>query len=67
MKIKSFLGGYDNNLSYLVWCDKTKIAAIIDPSVEINPMIELIETNKTNQIFNNPKNEYTKNLIQSVI
>ena len=28
---------------------------------------ELIETNKTNQIFNNPKNEYTKNLIQSVI
>ena len=25
MKIKSFEGGFDKNLCYLIWCDKTKI------------------------------------------
>ena len=42
MNIKAFQGGFDKNLSYLVWCDKTSIAAIIDPAVEINPIIEYI-------------------------
>ena len=42
MIIHSFQGGFDKNLSYLIWCKKTNIAAIIDPAVEINPMIELI-------------------------
>ena len=42
MKIKVFQGGFDKNLSYLIWCDKTNIAAIIDPAVEINPIIEYI-------------------------
>ena len=45
MIIKCFLGGYDNNLSYLIWCNKTKIAAIVDPAVESNPIIESIEKN----------------------
>ena len=45
MKIKSFIGGFDKNFSYLVWCDKTKIAAIIDPAVEPGPMQEYIESN----------------------
>ena len=45
MKIKTFQGGFDNNLSYLVWCEKTKIAAIIDPAVEIHPIVELINQN----------------------
>ena len=45
MKIKTFEGGYDKNLCYLIWCPKTKIAGIIDPSVEINPIIEEIEKN----------------------
>ena len=45
MKIKSFQGGYDNNFCYLIWCEETKIAAIIDPSVEINPVLEHIESN----------------------
>jgi len=49
MKIKSFQGGFDKNLSYLIWCDKTKIAAIVDPAVEITPIIELI--NKNNLIL----------------
>ena len=44
MKIKSFEGGYDKNLCYLAWCKKTKIAAIIDPSVEILPIFEFIES-----------------------
>tara|TARA_A100001037_G_C14872713_1_gene510304 strand:- start:74 stop:724 length:651 start_codon:yes stop_codon:yes gene_type:complete len=43
MKVKSFIGGYDKNLSYIIWCPKTKMAAIIDPSVESFPMLEFIE------------------------
>ena len=46
MKVKSFLGGFDKNFCYLVWCEKTKIAAIIDPSTEINPIAEYIEKEK---------------------
>ena len=42
MKIKTFQGGFDKNLSYLVWCEKTKFAAIIDPAVQINPILETI-------------------------
>ena len=44
MKIKSFQGGFDNNLSYLIWCDSTHIAGIVDASVnmsEINKYIEI--------------------------
>ena len=53
MIVRSFQGGFDKNLSYVVWCNKTKIAAIIDPSVEINPIIELIQENNLflNKIF----------------
>jgi len=45
MNIKSFEGGYDKNLSYVISCSKTKLAAIIDPAVEITPIIEFIEKN----------------------
>ena len=45
MKIKTFQGGYDKNLCYLVWCNKTKQATLIDASVEINPIIEYLEAN----------------------
>lgn len=44
MKVEYFLGGYDKNLSYLLWCNKTKHAALIDPAVEISPIIEYIST-----------------------
>tara|TARA_B100001113_G_scaffold143433_1_gene117407 strand:+ start:326 stop:973 length:648 start_codon:yes stop_codon:yes gene_type:complete len=43
MKVKYFIGGYDKNICYLLWCDESKHAAIIDPSVEINPIIEFID------------------------
>ena len=43
MKIKSFEGGFDKNFCYLIWCEKTKHAAIVDPSVNITPTIEYIE------------------------
>ncbi len=46
MKVKSFLGGFDKNFCYLVWCEKTKIAAIIDPSTEIYPIQEYIDENQ---------------------
>ena len=45
MKIKRFQGGYDNNFCYVLSCKETKTAAIIDPSVEINPVIEYIDSN----------------------
>ena len=53
MIVRSFQGGFDKNLSYLIWCNKTKIAAIIDPSVEINPIVEAIQKNNLfiNKIF----------------
>ena len=46
MKIKSFLGGYDKNLSYLIWCEKTKHTALIDASVKPNKMIDFIKSEK---------------------
>ena len=45
MRIKSFQGGYDKNFCYVVWCKESKIAAIIDPAVEIRPIIEFIDNN----------------------
>tara|TARA_A100001011_G_scaffold400874_1_gene520345 strand:+ start:5356 stop:6066 length:711 start_codon:yes stop_codon:yes gene_type:complete len=44
MNVKYFIGGYDKNICYLVWCNESKYAAIIDPSVEINPILEFIES-----------------------
>ncbi len=49
MKIKSFQGGYDKNFSYIIWCEKTKHAALIDASTEISPIKEYIDDN--NLIF----------------
>ena len=53
MKIKSFEGGYDKNFSYLIWCEATNTASIIDPSVNIdNILIEIKKNNlKLNSIF----------------
>tara|TARA_Y100001970_G_scaffold218040_1_gene267279 strand:+ start:6801 stop:7445 length:645 start_codon:yes stop_codon:yes gene_type:complete len=45
MKVKYFIGGYDKNICYLLWCQESKYAAIIDPSVEINPILEFISQN----------------------
>lgn len=46
MKTRSFEGGYDKNLCYLIWCEETKIAAIIDPSVSIDSIIRYIDDNQ---------------------
>ena len=45
MKIKTFIGGFDKNLCYLVWCESTKIAGIIDASTEITEILQSIEAN----------------------
>lgn len=45
MLYKYFLGGYDNNFSYLIWCSKTFKAALIDPSVNPAKIIKFIESN----------------------
>jgi glyoxylase-like metal-dependent hydrolase (beta-lactamase superfamily II) len=38
------MGGYDKNLSYLIWCSETKLAALIDPSVESYPIFDFIDS-----------------------
>ena len=43
MKIKTFQGGFDKNLSYLIWCESTRIAGIVDASVELTEIFEFIE------------------------
>ena len=45
MKLKFFEGGFDKNLSYLLWCDKTLQTVIVDPAVESNRIIEYIHNN----------------------
>ena len=40
MKIKSFIGGYDKNISYLIWCESTRRAGIVDASVDISEIID---------------------------
>ena len=45
MKIKSLQGGFDKNLSYLIWCESTRIAGIIDASVKITEIYECMEMN----------------------
>ena len=44
MQVKSFIGGFDKNLCYLIWCKKTRLASIIDPSVEPLEIFEFIES-----------------------
>ena len=43
MNIKAFQGGFDKNLSYLIWCESTNIAGLIDASVATTEIIECIE------------------------
>ena len=45
MKIKSFQGGFDKNLSYLIWCESTHIAGLVDASVNITEINEFMELN----------------------
>ena len=42
MQIRIFQGGFDKNLSYLVWCEHTRMAALIDASVETQPIWDMI-------------------------
>jgi len=44
MQVKSFIGGFDKNLCYLVWCEETRLTSIIDPSVETLEIFEFIES-----------------------
>ena len=46
MNLKSFEGGFDKNLCYLIWCNKTKIGGLVDPSVKITPILDYINKNK---------------------
>ena len=44
MKIKSFIGGFDKNISYLIWCESTRRAGIVDAAVDISEILEFIES-----------------------
>ena len=43
MKIEFFQGGFDKNLSYLIWCETTRNASIVDASVNITEIFDCIE------------------------
>ena len=43
MKIKTFQGGFDKNLSYLICCESTHISGIIDASVNLNEINDFIQ------------------------
>ena len=43
MKIKSFIGGFDKNFCYVIWCEYTKLGAVIDPSVVPIQIFEFLE------------------------
>ena len=48
MKVKTFQGGFDKNLSYIVWCEITGYAAVIDPAVIPYNMFDFILKNNLN-------------------
>ncbi len=43
MHIKTFQGGFDKNLTYLLWCRSTQIAALVDASVDTTAIVEYID------------------------
>ena len=45
MRIKTFQGGFDDNLSYIISCDKTNRCALIDASVSSTQIVEHIDNN----------------------
>jgi len=45
MRIKTFQGGFDDNLSYIISCDKTNRCALIDASISSTQIIEYINNN----------------------
>ena len=48
MKIKFFIGGFDKNLSYLLWCESSHKSVLIDASTEVTEIIEYIEAKHLN-------------------
>lgn len=48
IQFKFFLGGFDKNLSYLIWCDKTNRAALVDPSVKSDEILKFLNFKKLN-------------------
>jgi len=48
IQFKFFLGGFDKNLSYLIWCDKTNKAALVDPSVKSDEILKFLNFKKLN-------------------
>ena len=43
MKIKEFIGGFDKNFCYVLWCENTMLGAVIDPSVEPGQVFEFLD------------------------
>ena len=43
MNIKTFEGGYDKNFCYLIWSENSQETCLVDPSVEIDPIIDYLD------------------------
>tara|TARA_B100000029_G_scaffold105732_1_gene96354 strand:+ start:1691 stop:3268 length:1578 start_codon:yes stop_codon:yes gene_type:complete len=55
------------SLSYIFISHDMKVIRSVSDKILVLRNGQVIESNNSNEIFNNPKNQYTKNLIQSVI
>ncbi len=42
LKIEAFSGGFDKNFSYLIWCDESHLAAVVDPATDPAPLIQTL-------------------------
>ena len=43
LQILSFLGGYDLNFTYLIWCQHTRVAALVDAATPVQPILKIIK------------------------
>ncbi|UCH09257.1 MAG: MBL fold metallo-hydrolase [Fidelibacterota bacterium] len=48
LQIESFLGGYDDNFTYLIWCRDTRSAALVDAATPVRPIRQIIEEKNLN-------------------
>jgi glyoxylase-like metal-dependent hydrolase (beta-lactamase superfamily II) len=42
LQINSFIGGYDNNFTYLIWCTETQSGALVDAATPVRPIQQIV-------------------------
>ena len=57
--IRTFSGGYDKNLTYLVTCSRTGTQVIIDAAIEINAISEYLRSDPIAILITHGHNDHT--------